>query len=337
MQVTGYGGGLPHFVSHLAPIWQELPPELQDGFYARGRAAERARELGIEVVANSPRRKELVLVASYEDHRAARSRTILVNHGVGMRYKDESGEWLPHPSYSGGSGRENVVLFLCPSQRDAEVCREGGTPAVAMGPPAYLDPYLRGGRVTEHDSRVDGRPVVALSWHADVHVVPETRWAFPHYRDVITDLAKRQDDLPFRLLGHCHPRFFAHMFGIYRRLGIRFEQDWLKVMDEADLYVCDNSSTMYEFAAIGRPVLTLSAPYYRRDVHHGGRYWSHIPGLHVEEPEDLYNGILAALSDPPEAQRARRAAVEWAYEDLADGNSTNRAVTAITELVSAHA
>lgn len=324
-KVACYAGNLPHFSNHLAPIWKALPPELKDGFYASGRAATRADDLGICVDGDFPRRKELVMVASYEDYRATKdAKVILVNHGVGQTYID--GKAHKHPSYSGGNERERVVLHLCTSDRDAANCPNG----VAVGVP-YLDLYHLARPRPSND-----KPVVAISFHADIHLCPETRWAFPYYRNAIMDLA-RNPDLPFTLLAHAHPRAHFKMSKWWKTLGVPYTDNWFDVLERADLYICDNSSTLYEFASLDKPVIALSAPWYRRDVHHGLRFWDAIPGLHVERPDDLLMGINHALQDFHYLKDIRETAVLTAYNGLTDGRATERAVQAICELVNAHA
>lgn len=333
MKVAANAGGLDHFVNFLWPIWRDLPDDLRGEFYARGRAAQRAKDLGIPVLAMAPPRKQLrdmvIMTASQEDARACReAKVILVNHGIGMRYTGEEA----HPSYSGGDGRENVVLHLCPSEQDARVCRSTGAQAVAIGPPPYLDEFI--GQPKERSEP----PVVVVSFHSDVHVVSETRSALHHYKDALIDLARRQDRLPFRLLGHGHPRWGEYMRKFWTRVGVPYEPDWLKVLRQVDCYVVDNSSTLYEISALDRPTVTLSAPWYRRDVHHNFRFWSHIPGVHVKDPECLERGILMALEDRPQERMMRREAVDTVYgENLIDGQATRRAVDAVVDFLETHA
>lgn len=327
MKLACDSGSLPSFADHLAPIWLALPDEVKDGFYARGRAAARAKELGIEVDGvGQARQKELVLVASYEDHRrAGQAKTILLNHGAGQTYTGDP-DAADHPSYSGGRDRSRVSLFLCPSERDAEVCRVAGGRAVAVGSPR-LDAH--------HGLPVKQRsdpPVVAISFHSDVHVCSETRSAFAHYQQAIIDVA-RDPNCPFDLLGHGHPRWGEFMAKFWKRIGVPFARHFDEVLEKADLYACDNSSTLYEFASTNRPVLVLNAPWYRRNVEHGLRFWSGIPGVQISRGTDFVQGVEWAMSDDPMVEDARRDGVRAAYGDLCDGQATRRAVDAIVGLL----
>jgi hypothetical protein len=318
-----------HLVEHLFHLYDNLPTKYRGIFYARGRAADRAQELGIDVIKRSVPQDErsLVCVASQPDYRSVNpAKVILVNHGVGQTYSD--GRGLHHSGYSGGAGRERVVLNLCPSERDADLCRASGQQAVAIGVP-YLDGFHVGPPPLALSEPVN---TVAFSFHADIQVVAETQWAFPHYETELTNIIRREDR-PFDIIGHCHPRMYSHFRTFWARRKVPFVESWWDVMEETDLYVCDNSSTLYEFASTGRPVLVLNAPWYRRNVEHGMRFWSHIPGITVDEPEFLYDGILEALEDLPRARELRAEAVDYAYGDLCDGKATERAVNAVVDFM----
>lgn len=328
MKVSADAGSLPHFADWICPIWKELPADIKDGFYARGRAIERARELGVEVDGQGQaRQKELVLTASYEDHRrAGNARTILINHGCGQQYL--TGDGVNHPSYTGGRDRDRVVLHICPSERDAEACRATGAPAVAAGP-VKMDDWYNG--VKQRPS--NDRPIIAISFHADVFVVPETRSAFSHYRQALIDLAKIPD-LPFDLLGHGHPRWGEYMAKFWKRLGVPFARHFDEVLERADCYVIDNSSTLFEFASTDRPVMVLDAPWYRVNVNHGLRFWEFADvGVRIQEASQLEEGIRRALRDDTELQDCRTEVVSRIYSGLTDGKATERAVEAIHQLV----
>jgi len=133
---------------------------------------------------------------------------------------------------------------------------------------------------------------------------------------------------PWDVIGHGHPRFWPTLRIVYRHWEIPRARHFDTVMKKADVFVCDNSSTIYEFAATGRPVVVLNCPRYRRDVEHGVRFWEHIPGIQCDKAEALPNAIRMALEDGPELQEIREEAVAAVYP-MHDGKATDRAVDAL--------
>jgi len=116
----------------------------------------------------------------------------------------------------------------------------------------------------------------------------------------------------------------------YRQCGIEPVWDFEEVMERADLYVNDCSSTLYEFCVTGKPVIILNAPWFRRGVHTGIRFWEYTDvGPMVNEPEELLGAITAMLSDPGKMQQERERAVADLYPYL--GESAKRAATVIQE------
>lgn len=157
-------------------------------------------------------------------------------------------------------------------------------------------------------STEDG-PVVAISWHWDCYLVPETVSAFQHYRFVLPDLKNAVN-----LIGHGHPRAQPTLARRYRRLGIELVPDFRDVCRRADLYITDNSSSLFEFAATGRPVVVLNQPMYRKDVHHGLRFWDAANvGVQVNHPGELVEAVNLALEDAPAQRKARKEALDLVY------------------------
>jgi CDP-glycerol glycerophosphotransferase (TagB/SpsB family) len=103
----------------------------------------------------------------------------------------------------------------------------------------------------------------------------------------------------------------------YRQVGIQFKPEFDDIMRQADVYVCDNSSTLFEFAALERPVVVLNAPWYRRDIELGLRFWKYADiGVQVDSPDDLLDGIAEALNDNPARQARRREIIDELYPFL---------------------
>lgn len=302
-----------HYRAHLLPAWEALPPAVRglrldlDGpglpaVDARGRSA---------------------LVASARDMAVARrrgyARIAMLEHGAGQAYAG-----LGSPSYPGGPGRDAVSLFLSPNEAAAGADRRAYPRAAVrvVGDPA----------VGTLPGRAPGPgPVVAVSAHWDWWRLPETRWAWPHFAPALPALAA---DPRWTLLGHAHPRSADRLAPEWRRLGVEFEPDWRAVLRRADLYACDNSSTIFEFAATGRPVVLMDAPCYRRDVSHGGRFWDWADaGVRASRPDQLADAVALALSDPPAVRAERERVLSLVYGPDPAG-AARRAAAAVAEWAS---
>lgn len=293
----------PKYADHLAPI---------------------AAALGAPIVTPSESRtSELALVASYRDLAAARGagyrRFARMEHGIGQSYAGEP-KLANAPEYPGGADAADVELFLVPNVHSAErwsTAYPRATVEIVGSPRLETLPWHK-------PLMPPATPTVAVSFHWDYHGCPETRSALEEYREVIVHLARRQ-----HVIGHGHPWLMKRgLDEWYANRGIEVVADFAEVVRRADLYVCDNSSTLYEAAAAGLGVVTLNSWWYRRDVRHGLRFWDAIPGLVCDRPKALPYVVVAALEDPSEAREARVAALEFVYARRA--GATDAAIAALS-------
>lgn len=255
-----------------------------------------------------------MIVAGYRDILAVKPRSVvLAEHGSGQSYGGRT------PAHPGGRNRETVRLFICPSERVAEQNRQAypQTPAIAVGAPT-MDRFHR------HPSEPEAG-VVAVAFHWNALTAPEARTAFPHYRNAVVELAKERT-----VIGHGHPRVEKALRTFYEASGIRWAS-LDEVYRRAAVLVVDNSSIGWEFMSLDRPVVWLNAPWYRRRVSYGMRFWDLADsGVQVDEPQDLSAAVTEALLDLPEQRRRRREAVAQVYAHT-DGHAAERAARAIEE------
>lgn len=303
---------------HIIPIWHGLDPKQRGTFFTIKHLEGYLIEHGVDdLTFNRVGTGNPIIVSSYQDMKASHGRDVIfVEHGAGQTYT------VPHPSYSGGAERESVRLFLCPNERVAQNNLKSypKTPALVVGSPR-LEWLSR----IEH--KLNRRPVVGLSFHWDCRMVPESRWAFPHYEKILRKLTEH-----YKILGHGHPRIFNLLERRYLDVNIEPVRDFEEVVARADVYVCDNSSTIYEFAALGRPVVVLNAPWYRRNVEQGLRFWEFADiGIQVNEPEELVPSIHMALNDPPKIRKRRKEISMQVYNQ--DSLPVRRAIEAMEELL----
>jgi hypothetical protein len=188
------------------------------------------------------------------------------------------------------------------------------------------------------DLRVAGAPpLVAITSHWVCGVVPETKPALPHYLDALRELLE-PDTRSWQVLGHGHPRAQRATEVRWAKLGVPFEPDpdvvlrSLLAHDQQRVLVADNTSLLYEAAALDVPVLVLNAPWYRRDVEHGLRFWSHVPGVQCDEVGMFLPALEAALTDDERWREVRADASAHVYAAV-DGHATERAADAIEAVI----
>jgi hypothetical protein len=287
-----------NYMTHLRPVWDALPNQ---GVYRTHR--------GQNVTSDA------VLVAGYRDVAFAKlwgyRRIALLEHGIGQSYGHG------HPSYPGGEGRGDVGLFLSPNQTAARLDHAAYPNARVkiVGDP-HIDFLPR--RVP------DGQTTVAVSFHwSGSRDVPELQSAQGHFEPALPALGRA-----FHVIGHSHPN--KDLTQLYEGLGWEYVRDFDEVCRRADVYVCDNSSTIYEFASTGRPVVVLNDPRFRPNVEHGLRFWEAAwVGINIGDPSQLVAGVEQALLDPPTFQRTRELALNVVYQPRTNG--TAYAVMAILD------
>lgn len=254
-----------------------------------------ARELAAKFV-DKPT-TETVVVGSVGDAREATERgwrrLIHVAHGLGQRYGKRQG-------MRSRARMETTSLLCLPNAYVAESLNFTASAVEITGDPMMDE--LVGLR------RPRGR-TVAISFRWRAHYSPEASSAFDHYRDSLADIVRELDGI--EVLGHGHPRLWSEIEPFWRSIGVEPVADFREVCERASVYVCDNSSTLFEFAALDRPVVAMNAPWYRRDVEHGLRFWAHADvGEQVDGPDELAAAIRRALDDDPHAERRREVVAE---------------------------
>lgn len=248
---------------------------------------------------------------------------VYVEHGAGQTYtSDERG--VGHQSYSTGVIPE-ARLFIAPNEYVANRRRrvQPDVPTVMTGPPV-LDEYasMIGLGADEPAERV-----AAIAFHWDCQLVPESRSAWDHYAADLVKITLALRRRGIILVGHGHPRMRSRIKPRMERAGIEW-WDYDDVMTRASVLVVDNSSIGYEFAALGRPVVWMNAPWYRRHVHHGLRFWECLPGETVDEPREVPEAVERAM----EELIVEHECVRLIYPTL-DGCAAQRAAEAITRLL----
>lgn len=296
MRVHAYHS-LAHYGDHLHEIWRHLPSEIR-GEFVQTRFIPKADDPA-----------DVIMVAGFGDIKLARQRRVVfVEHGAGQRYVD-----LPEKAdpYYGGPYPPNVIAYLGPRQSCVD---STGLPGFAMGAP-ICDPYELFGE----------EKVCAFTWHWKARrVCPEADSALNYYVDWLPTIVKELQADGWEVLGHRHPRLTSAM-GMWRKLGI-VEVTAEIVRRRASLLFSDNTSLAYEMAYTLRNNIVLNAPWYRRDVEHGLRFWDNPPGAMFDSSEDLLDNIHDLPMEVPD--------IEAVYgRTHSDGNDGLRAAAWLTRFL----
>jgi hypothetical protein len=295
----------PHYLEHILAVWKHLPEKLK-GLHLTGfRGARHIPE------------DDFVMVGGYIDiARAEGRRVVYVEHGAGQKYE---GNTKQPGSYHGSEHPENVVAYISP--RD-DVAKSWGRPAIAAGAPV-CDPYPLGAP----QSRL-APPVAAITFHWDCKILPETRSALDHYAADLGKIVHTLRGLGFVVIGHHHPRD-TRLPKMWRHLGVHVATVD-QVRTDADVLIADNTSLAYEMLYLQRKVITLNAPWFRRDVEHGLRFWSHVPGRMVDGPDELIDSLRVGSW----VNATSRGICEYVYGKwCSDGHDGFRAAANLTALL----
>lgn len=307
---------LPQYARHVTAVWKHLPDEMRGDLMT-----------GPQVTSLWLPSRDVVMVGGHQDIFRATGRVVYVEHGAGQAYNGDPA-CAGKPGYHGGpltvGDSDRVIGCIAPRQ---DVADSWGRPALAAGCPA-LDPFAGywwsselTAVITFHWSPSGGRPFC-----------PEAGTAFAHYHNHLAALVNRLQLQGFRVIGHHHPRT-PTMRATWRSLGVECVSDIEEVLVRAHLMIADNTSVMYEFAALDRPVVALNCPAYRRDVEHGLRFWSHVPGWQVDSPEELRDFDFARYVDADPSLELRRRAVAYAYEPVEIGTAGPAAAAWVAALI----
>lgn len=270
----------PHYIDHLAPIWNELSEEEKGQFLVPSKGLQaHAESVGVKAdmvrqngtIAPSWASREPVMVAGYVDLRKQHRRPVaLVEHGAGQTYIRDDG--TIHGGYSGGRNRSKAGLFICPSTTVADRNHKTypNATSVAVGCPRLDD--LLAARQTRHD---DTGLNIGISFHWDCAIVPESGSAFGEFKEQIEEFVSWARLCGFNILGHGHPKAWPFLYGWWSDMGVTPVKEWSEVAAVADVYIIDNSSTMFEAAALDIPVVVLESGKWRKGVDHGLRFWEH--------------------------------------------------------------
>lgn len=306
-------GGLPEMLRFLGSI---RPRRLLEKFQAPSRGMLKGKSLAVA---------DLRFLGDREVVGLATSTGTLVAEGLASHNSDNPNQ----PSYSGSGGQrhQGVIGYISPN---STVAARWHKPAAAVGCPK-MDHW--------RNPPTPPKSSVCFAWHWMCTVAPETKSAWPHYSAQMGEVIERYRDQGFEVLIHEHPRWRGKLVHEWsERFDVEVLRSDVEVFERASILMVDNSSLGMEFMLLDRPVVWLNAPWYRRDVHHGGRFWEWTDGVPcIDHPEALLRlnlwDVNAWQVDPTVDTRSH----QWAHArrtyEFVDGGASMRAAAFIAQLL----
>ena len=300
------------YARHLDPIWAALPDDVRGDVINHRRPKLHQLPKG-----------DVVLIGGAVDiDHDGGCPQVYVEHGAGQAYVGANPKSAAY--YHGGPHPPNVIGYISPNER---VAASWQRPAVAVGCPALDDLPV------QPPASVWARKTVAMTFHWNGHLVcPEAGTALEHYIDDMAMIIGWAKDYGCDFIGHAHPRDVTSP-GMWERLGVEYVDDVDEVLQRASVVVADNTSVQIEAMALGIPVVFLNAPWYRRDVHHGGRFWEWPHGgVMVDDAYQLVKVNPATLGADTALRRRRLEVVEQVYSVPVGGGGAARAAGWLIDL-----
>lgn len=299
-----------HYANKLVPIWNALPTELKGEFVLHPRLDGLVQGARI----GSPNQDGVMLVASHKDSQWAKHKFIYVEHGAGQSY-------APQQWYS-NAHRNNMLAALVPGPYCAAKTMQANpnVPVLMIGAP-----HLKNVTRTEPNA-------IAFAWHWRCSVSLEAGTAFDEYAEAMVQVASVR-----KVIGTGHPRIFGEVNEVYKQCGIESVERSGDVLERAAILVVDNSSIMYEAAALDIPVVLMNSQNYRKDREWGLRFWEALPGPQVDSPAELLPMLELMIAGGYQEWAERRQGVTtYVYGEDPFG-SLPAAVAQLEEIVSEYA
>lgn len=294
---------LPHYLNHAVPVFAAIPPQYCGTVRPQG---------------EPPQKGNVGLVASWQDVDPLRGEFayFYLEHGAGQTYGgDEKTAQRPEYSGSGGVRHYGCLGFIAPSETVAR--RWVTAPSIAVGCPK-LDRYIT--------RKTPPRENICIAFHWDGAISPEAGSAYNHYADWLPRIIEHFKSEGLVVYGHAHPKWEGKIDDELNEAGMGVLTREEDVFDLCGTLVMDNSSLLFEFAALNRATFVLNAPWYRRDIDHGLRFWDNVPGMQFDHPQELMDFPWQAILLSPK----NWCDISKVYAFL-DGSSSRRAAEFIVE------
>lgn len=306
----------PHYFDHIQPVWEALDPLGE--FYVTPSAKRPGPRIRGLPASDTP-----LIVAGYPDLKRTRRPVIFIEHGAGETYG------MADSHYAGGRNRDRVVLFLCPNRRVFEA-NEAKYPArsVIVGSPRleWLAQHRDRNARESSSGSTSGRLRVAVSFHWNCQIHPQAGTALFEFADQFNSWTRAGVEVK----GHAHPRIADRARKLFYSAGLEFIEDFADVVAWADVYAVDNSSTLFEAAALGLDVVVLDASRYTAQET-GWRFWKYADiGPRIGAGQDLVEAAIRSVSERARYSEIRHRMATEIFGPVE--GATSNAVNAIERL-----
>ena len=311
-----------YYVDHLVSIWLALPPTARGPFFCSQEASQQAIRYGLK-------RKDILLVSGTRRQIAKVLQTIFSGPVLTASYSNWRivvtaklpAPYIPHGQGGPGPGlnlwynnKEHLDLMLCPTPYAVLP----DLPCAIIGGQPKLDRWYN--RQPKNSS-----PLLAISFRWR-----EEHSALSHYRPYLKEVKLQAEKRGLSLLGHGHPlRYKKEFQEVWRSVGIPTHGSFEYVLEHADVYAADCSSSSFEFVGLDRPVIFLDCPKYRGETR-APRFTHSDAGIINKHPLELVEDAIRAYEDPPEVAAKRREIASVLHEGF-EGNASKRAADTLME------
>lgn len=224
-RLIGFVAQYPHLRRHLQPVIDELVNR------------------GCEVREGSG---DLTLTAARYDAQRVAGPVVLVEHGAGQTYQIDGAVVDAGSSNKSLQPLGNVVLYVGPNQALCDLYR-AWLPTAKMVVASPIIEWMRA------QSRAPEKVAFAVHWASPLaSSVPEAGTSWPESADILKAL--KPD------IAHCHPRIAGRFLRDlnHRQIDTPYVADWDQIWPQLRLLVVDNSSILWEAAAVGIDVAVIN-------------------------------------------------------------------------------
>jgi hypothetical protein len=256
---------------------------------------------------------------------------VFVEHGAGQTYVREDGSI--HGGYSGGRNRNKVGLFICPNRDVAQrnLSAYPNSSVAIVGSPRLDDLFVSRRYRAKHQKRPES---IGISFHWDCQITPESGSAFGEFAEQIKHFVHYARVCGMDAIGHGHPKAWNYLSAYWYDQKVEPVKDWQEVVGLIDALFIDNSSIMFEAAALDIPMVLMESDKWRRNVNHGMRFWDYADLGPVVRPGDSLADAFEEAFDDRYAERRRTVAREvYAIQPGLDFLASRSAALSILEWV----